>query len=332
MGKIKMDENSRMAALAFPLVAVDVGNRRMKFGWFGRVFAEPGRPAPLPEPESVFSLENRQEDYARLEGWLHSVSAGAAGELPESVRGSAEDILSSPAAGANLPKCFWWIGSVNRPAAARLIEWIGRRWPQSAWKLLQGSDLPIQVQVEQPERVGVDRLLNALAADRLREAGRPAVVVDVGSAITVDWVSPNGVFCGGAILPGLEMAARALHEFTDLLPEVSFPESGEPPPALGTHTEAAIRSGLFWGAVGAIRELIDQQARQAAGQREDFPTTAPWNAQTRRPFASVQPQVFLTGGAGPLLAPQLGPQVQYLPHLTLAGIALAAQAGKKPSQ
>ena len=196
----------------------------------------------------------------------------------------------------------WWIGSVNRPAAARLVEWIARRWPRQAPKLLQWTDLPIQVQVQEPHRVGIDRLLNGVAANRLRRPDRPAVVVDVGTAITVDWVSAEGAFCGGAILPGLEMAAKALHRFTDLLPEVSFAQGEEPPPVLGTYTEAAIRSGLFWGMLGAVRELIVRLAQQA----------------------SVPPQVFLTGGAGALLAPQLGPEVRYVPHLTLAGIALCA--------
>jgi len=132
------------------------------------------------------------------------------------------------------------------------------------------------------------------------------VVVDIGTAITVDWLSAEGVFSGGAILPGLDMAARALHEFTDLLPQVSLEGCSEAPPVIGMATEPAIRSGLFWGTLGAIRELLRQMSCQGP----------------------PPPQVFLTGGAGQLLAPHLGPDVQYLPHLTLAGIALAAQAAK----
>ncbi len=150
--------------------------------------------------------------------------------------------------------------------------------------------------------VGVDRLLDALAANALRGPGRPAVVVDVGTAITVDLLSAEGAFLGGAILPGIAMSARALHEFTDLLPLVDVSELAAPPPPLGEETVAAMRAGLFWGAVGAVRQLIDQLA------------------------GDTRPQVILTGGAGPAVAELLGPSAQLVPHLTLAGIALAARA------
>ncbi len=156
--------------------------------------------------------------------------------------------------------------------------------------------------------VGVDRLVDAVAANRLRDAGRPAVIVDVGSAITVDLVSADGAFLGGAILPGLAMSARAMHEFTELLPLVDVAELDSPPPALGTATEPAIQSGLFWGAVGAIREVVDQLHKAAAGGS-----------------CAEEPQIFFsTGGAGATVAELLGPAARHVPHLTLAGIALAA--------
>ena len=124
--------------------------------------------------------------------------------------------------------------------------------------LLTSGDLPLVVKLPRPDMVGVDRLLDGLAANRLRTPGHPAVVVDVGSAITVDLIDAGGAFLGGAILPGIAMSARALHEFTDLLPQIDMAELAEPPPALGTATVAAMRSGLFWGAVGAVRQLVEQ--------------------------------------------------------------------------
>ena len=152
----------------------------------------------------------------------------------------------------------WHIGSVNRPAASRLIDWLRDHRPDDEIMLLTSGDLPLVVKLPRPDMVGVDRLLDALAANRLRTPGRPAVVVDVGSAITVDLVDADGAFLGGAILPGIAMSARALHEFTDLLPQIDMAELAEPPPALGTATVAAMRSGLFWGAVGAVRQLVEQ--------------------------------------------------------------------------
>jgi type III pantothenate kinase len=200
------------------------------------------------------------------------------------------------------PHAAWWIGSVNRPATTRLLDWIRQHRPADPLTLLSAGDLPLRVELERPDMVGVDRLLDAVAANHLRRPGRPAVVVDVGTAITVDLVSAEGGFRGGAILPGIAMSARAMHEFTDLLPLIGMDELSTPPPALGTATDAAMRSGLYWGAVGAIRQLIE---RMAGGQ---------------------DPEIFLTGGAGPAVAELLGRSARHVPHLTLAGIALTARA------
>jgi type III pantothenate kinase len=150
--------------------------------------------------------------------------------------------------------------------------------------------------------VGVDRLLNAVAANRLRQTGQPALLVDVGTAITIDMISSEGSFLGGAILPGIAMAARAMHEFTDLLPLVPLDELTTAPRPLGTSTETAMRSGLFWGAVGAVQRLTDELDPDGQGQ------------------------VFLTGGAGDSVADLLKRKTVCLPHLTLAGIAITVAA------
>jgi type III pantothenate kinase len=190
---------------------------------------------------------------------------------------------------------------VNRPAATRLIDWLRSNRPQDRVALLAAGDLPLAVELPRPDMVGVDRLLDAVAANVLRPANRPAVVVDVGTAITVDLVSRQGAFCGGSILPGIAMSARALHEFTDLLPLLDISELDAPPPALGDSTESAMRSGLFWGAIGAVRQLIEQLA------------------------GDDQPLVVLTGGGGPVVAGLLGRSAQWAPHLTLSGIALTGE-------
>ena len=255
-----------------PLFAVDVGNNRIKLGWFA-----PGGDAPLPEPRRTLTLAGGGSDLAPLGEWLEQTGS---------------------------PEAAWWIGSVNRPAASRLIDWLRDRHPGPRVVLLAAGDLPLEVALERPDMVGVDRLLDAVAANALRQPGRPAVVVDVGTAITVDLVSANGVFQGGAILPGIGMSARALHEFTDLLPLIEPDELVTAPPPVGTATDAAMRSGLFWGAVGSVRELV---ARLGQG-------------------AGAPAQVFLTGGAGPAVADLLGPDAAHVPHLTLSGIALAARA------
>jgi len=259
---------------SIPLIAIDIGNSRVKLGLFD---AAP-QAGPLPLPSRVIDLLVGDWDDARLAAWLP-----AAPIWPE-----------------------WRLASVNRPAAARLLAWIERdcRTPAGtppAVRVLTTTDLPIEVAVEHPERVGLDRLAAAAAANQLRSANRAAIIVDTGSAVTVDLVSADGVFRGGAILPGIEMAARALHEFTDLLPLVSLNDLTLPPAPLGVSTVTAIRGGLFWGLVGAVRELI---AKLSA----DSPQS---------------PELFLTGGAAAHLVGPLGVPCRYEPHLVLSGIALA---------
>jgi type III pantothenate kinase len=254
-----------------PLIAVDVGNSRIKLGLFRATQA-----VGLPEPETTLHLDGRGPEFERLCSWLVQF-------------GNNEGLR-------------WHIGSVNRATASRLIDWLRDHRSEDEIMLVTSGDLPLTVRVPQPDRVGVDRLIDAMAANRLRTPGRKAVVVDSGSAITVDLIDAEGAFCGGAILPGVAMSARAMHEFTDLLPLIDMAELTDPPPALGTDTAGAMRAGLFWGAVGAVRELVEQ-------------------------LAGGDAEVFLTGGAGPAVANLLGASAQYVPHLTLAGIALAASGG-----
>ncbi len=272
-----------------PLIAVDVGNSRIKLGLFRQTVA-----TGLPEPEATLHLTGRLPEFEQLDAWLTNPpllwSNGQSEVLPP---------LPSGEGRGEIARLRWHIGSVNRPAASRLIDWLRDHREDDELMLLTSGDLPLAVKLPRPDMVGVDRLLDALAANRLRTPGRPAVVVDVGSAITVDLIDADGAFLGGAILPGTAMSARALHEFTDLLPQIDMAELAEPPPALGTATVAAMRSGLFWGAVGSVRQLVEQ----LTGNRDA--------------------EVLLTGGAGPVVAQLMGTSARYVPHLTLAGIALA---------
>jgi type III pantothenate kinase len=193
----------------------------------------------------------------------------------------------------------WLVASVQREAEGRLREWVSGQRPGDAYRRLSDRDMPLVIDVESPERVGLDRLAAAVAANRLRQSDRAAVVVDAGTAITVNLVTADGVFRGGVILPGFKLTAQALAEGTDLLPLVTDYGLAEPPPVIGRSTEGAIRSGLFWGNVGAVRELVARVARDL-----DRP-----------------PQVFVTGGDAQRLSGFITPDAQFVPDLVLIGIA-----------
>jgi type III pantothenate kinase len=205
-------------------------------------------------------------------------------------------------------RSLWHVASVHREGTQILTEWIAGQRPDDDVRVLSYRDLPIDVRVDFPERVGLDRLAAAVAANARRDAARPAIVVDAGSAITVDLVSADGAFCGGVILPGFRMAAEALFGAADQLPLALLAPEAELPAVVGRNTEAAIKSGLFWGAVGAVRELIERMAGEL-----DTP-----------------PQVFVTGGDLRQLAEHIGHGARFVPNMVLAGIAIAAR-GKEVS-
>jgi type III pantothenate kinase len=264
------------------LIAVDIGNSRMKIGRFG---PQNVAAADLPTPVHTFDLaitdRHGQFDATRLHSWY-------------------EEYATEGVA--------WLVASVHRGAATRLsqklVKWANHSGRDCKFRQLSYRDVPLTIQVEEPQRVGIDRLLGALAANRLRRPDRAAIVVDLGTAITVDLVDAQGAFAGGAILPGIAMSARALSIQTDALPLVKLDCLEHAPPPLGKSTVAAIQSGLYWGAVGAVRELAANFADRLA----------------------APPQLFLTGGASSqvaeLLAASTNWSVRHVPHLVLSGIAL----------
>jgi type III pantothenate kinase len=209
-----------------------------------------------------------------------------------------------------LATAAWRVASVHRGAAEQLAAAVangarqtGRDWPV---RFLTNHDVPLVIDLDAPDRLGIDRVLAAHAANHVRDPRRAAVVVDMGTAITIDLVAADGSFVGGAILPGMDLAARALAEHTDALPRVTLEGLTAPPAAVAKAAVPAIESGLFWGAVGAIRELVARYAVDLA----------------------APPDVFLTGGGAPLVAQALAGskfQVRFIPHLVIAGIALLDQ-------
>src|SRR4051812_37005032 len=98
----------------------------------------------------------------------------------------------------------WVVTGVHPPRRERLADWLRQRGDQ-VWVLDSWQRLPLRVALEHPERVGIDRLFNAVAANQRRKPGRPAILIDAGSAVTVDWLDEHGAFCGGTIFPGLRL-------------------------------------------------------------------------------------------------------------------------------
>lgn len=198
----------------------------------------------------------------------------------------------------------WAAASVNPPALSSFLIWAGGRGERVC--VIDRPELvPIMADVDEPGRVGIDRLLNAVAARVRVPAGGPIVVIDVGSAVTVDLVDERGVFRGGAILPGPRLLAQSLHAYTAKLPDLPIhevPNIDLP----GRNTRDAITAGIMAALMGGCQMLVDEYAA----------------------LCSSPPSVLMAGGAvGYLIDYDFAPNVEVggpFP-LTLEGLRIAAE-------
>ncbi|MGH2467223.1 MAG: type III pantothenate kinase [Candidatus Limnocylindrales bacterium] len=123
--------------------------------------------------------------------------------------------------------------------------------------------VPIPVRVDPPSAAGADRLVNAFACGRLY--GCPGIVLDFGTATTVDAVAADGAYIGGAIAPGLELGLEALATRTARLPRI---ELRRPERAIGRDTVSAMQSGTVLGYLGLTRELLARTRDELAAESD----------------------------------------------------------------
>jgi type III pantothenate kinase len=271
------------------ILAIDVGNTQVKAGLFERAAGEASRIGlPVCHRPAVFRFHP---------------PVG----LPE-LETLFDTVKNEPPEGAEVTLAI----SGSNPAGVQIVldMWPGEGLPEPV-VIANGTQLPLEIDVEFPERVGIDRLLNAVSANAIRLLQQPAVIVSTGTASTVDYVSARGAFQGGAILPGFELSAKALHDYTALLPLINTQELGEVPPVpIGRNTQQAIQSGIYWGHVGAVKELVARLVDAGGASQTDL-------------SAAEAPLILLTGGAAPMLRDHLPPSTQYEPHLVLQGMVLS---------
>ena len=257
-----------LAAVDTVLLA-DVGNSRIKLA----VMMEPATGGTLPLLSSRMDLASRSFHPVNLDEWLRAVAPGPAVVLVASVHDVAATRLE-----------------------AMIAELAATQHRTLRQRRIRPDDLPLQIDLPQPEKVGIDRLAAAAAANRLRSPGRPAVVVDCGTAVTVDLLSENGVYLGGAILPGAPLMAKALADGTSKLPQIAALERGMPPAMPGTATAEAIAVGIGWGFRGAVSRLVAEGRRALKGDAEVV-LTGGWRSAVREEFPGVKemPDLVLEG-------------------------------------
>jgi len=116
-----------------------------------------------------------------------------------------------------------------------------------------GMKTGMSILYENPLEVGADRIVSAVAV--FEEFGGPCIVVDFGTATTFDVISSQGEYMGGAIAPGVQIAAEALYLKTAKLPQI---EIIKPKQAIGRTTVASMQSGLYFGYIGLVKNIIDR--------------------------------------------------------------------------
>jgi type III pantothenate kinase len=143
------------------------------------------------------------------------------------------------------------MASVVPPLTGTFVE-ACLRYLQCEPMVIDGtSHTGVRIRYEDPSQVGADRVVDAAAAFKLY--GGPACIVDFGTATTFDAISDEGEYLGGAIAPGIGIAAEAMFQRTAKLPKVDIQR---PPAAIGRNTSHSLQSGLLFGYVGLVEGLV----------------------------------------------------------------------------
>lgn len=185
------------------------------------------------------------------------------------------------------------------PSLTACIETVAERHGGRLVVASSGT-IPIAVRVDRPDEVGADRLVNVLAAARLY--GTPAVVMDLGTATTLECAAADGAYVGGAIAPGLELGLEALAAHTAKLPRI---ELRTPDRAIGRNTVHAMQAGTIFGyqalASGLLERVRSELAEASGVPAADVKailtgglSAAPW-ARAIRGVDTIDPELTLKG-------------------------------------
>ena len=191
------------------------------------------------------------------------------------------------------------VGSVVPPLTTTMCAMAERYFGLKALVIEPGTNTGMPILYENPAEVGADRIVSGIAAyERFgRAAARPLVVVDFGTATTLDAITAKGEYLGGAICPGVEISADALFHRAARLPRIDV---RKPSRVVGRTTVGAMESGLFWGYVGMVEGLVRRMSDEIGGN----------------------PVCVATGGLASVIAPET-PLIHHVdPDLTLQGLRI----------
>ena len=191
------------------------------------------------------------------------------------------------------------LGSVVPPLTGTMRSMVQRYFGVTALIVEPGVNTLMPILYENPAEVGADRIVNAVAAFEKygKGKGRPLIVVDFGTATTLDAITAKGEYLGGAICPGVQISADALFQRAARLPRIDV---RKPAHVVGRTTVEAMESGLFYGYVGMVEGLVRRMSDELGG-----------NAVS-----------VATGGLAEMIAPETSLIQHVDPDLTLHGLRI----------
>jgi len=191
------------------------------------------------------------------------------------------------------------LGSVVPPLTGTMRTMTDRYFGVKAVVVEPGVNTGMPILYDNPSEVGADRIVNGVGAwERFgKSAGRPMIVVDFGTATTLDAITAEGEYLGGAICPGVQISADALFQRAAKLPRIDV---RKPSRVVGRTTVGAMEAGLFYGYVGMVEGLVKRMSAELGG-----------NAIC-----------VATGGLADVIAPETSLIQHVDPDLTLHGLRL----------
>lgn len=250
------------------IIAVDIGNTNISIGLF---------------------LEDKEQ-------FVKSIPGGSRAKLTSCLKSAWAKIPVVEGSKEKKHDGVIVVSSV-KPAWTKLIREIAKDdLSEKIYIIGKEIPLPMSLWVDEPDKVGTDRVVSAAAAyDVVEDA---VVVADFGTAVTIDLVDGKGIFLGGVICPGFEISVKALKENTAQLPKTKITRPKAP---YGKNTVEAINCGLYYSAVGMLQEVIRRYAEEIGK----------W------------PQTIITGSAAKTIKDDCEFIDSWVPNLVIKGIVLA---------
>jgi len=247
------------------LLAIDIGNTNIVIGVF--------------EGEDLRATWRLGTDVHKLEDEYAAMMASLL-----SMKGLTFDGIDAAVMSSSVP-----------PLVTVFEELCNRYFGVTPLVIGPGTKTGVRISIDNPREVGADRVVNAAAAHSLYKG--PLIVIDLGTATTFDAISEEGDYLGGAIAPGIVIAAEALFEHAAKLPRV---ELVRPSKAIGRNSVAAMQSGIILGYVGLIEGIVARMQRELGGHAK----------------------VIATGGLADVIASEAKVVDAVEPNLTLLGLRL----------